>query len=52
MSSKRTKTLQVRLTPAEYQQLEQIAANVGLPVSTFVRSSLMFAIQSIEAEKN
>ncbi len=42
----RTRTLQVRLTDAEYEELEREADAAGLPVSTLARQKLLDAGQS------
>lgn len=42
----RSKVLQVRLNPEEYQALEQIAARRDIPVSTLARAELLKAVDA------
>jgi len=41
----RSKTLQVRLNPEEYEELERIAATRGLPTSTVAREAILRMVQ-------
>lgn len=47
----RSKTLQVRLTEVEYEVIEELARDAGLPSSTFARQILLQALpEQREAE--
>ena len=47
----RSKVLQVRLNPDEFEAIERIAANRGLPPSTVARERLLAMIREEQGEQ-
>ena len=50
--NKRSKTLQVRLNPAELEELERLAATRGLPTSTVAREAILQLIKPTTQSAN